>query len=209
MQATQLWELIRIERQRLSTLLDDLDTPEWQAASLSQMWSVRHVVAHLAAAGSTGTSRWLLNMVLSGFNTDRHNERLLNKYWGTSAQQTLENFNRSCDQAQAVFNSAPALLGEIVVHGQDIAVALGKKLEQDPAAIREVARFFSAQDFAVNSKTLIKDLKLIATDDSFTAGHGAAVRGKLLELVMTMAGKPAFLQHLEGEGVEVLRRRLQ
>ncbi|MGQ3382045.1 maleylpyruvate isomerase family mycothiol-dependent enzyme [Glutamicibacter sp. TV12E] len=209
MQSTQLWELVRSERQRLSLLLNDLDPDQWQTTTLSQAWGVRHVTAHLAAAGSTGTGQWLLNMVLSGFNTDRHNDRLLKKYWGTSARQTLENFDRSCVQSRAVFNSVPGLLGEIVVHGQDIAVALGLNLEPDPAAVREVARFYSTKDFAVNSRTLIKGLKLVATDDSFTAGHGAVVRGKLLDLVMVMAGRPAFLQQLDGEAVEELRLRLQ
>ncbi|UUX59887.1 maleylpyruvate isomerase family mycothiol-dependent enzyme [Glutamicibacter halophytocola] len=208
MQSTQLWELVRSERQRLSLLLNGLDPDQWQTTTLSQDWSVRYVAAHLAAAGSTGTGQWLLNMVLSGFSTDRHNDRLLKKYWGTSGKQTLENFNRSCNQSRAVFNSVPGLLGEIVVHGQDVAVALGLNLEPDPAAVHEVARFYSTQDFAVNSKTLIKGLKLIATDDSFTAGHGAVVRGQLLDLVMVMAGRPAFLQQLEGEAVEELRLRL-
>jgi hypothetical protein len=49
---------------------------------------------------------------------------------------------------------------------------------------------------------------VLATDADFTAGRDPVVEGPLLSLVMAMAGRPAFLPDLHGDGVPVLRRRL-
>lgn len=100
------------------------------------------------------------------------------------------------------------MLGEVIVHGQDIARPLGLDLEPDPAGVYEVARFFSERDFAVNSKTLVRGLTLEADDSSFSAGTGPLVRGKQLDLVMAMAGRPTYLTALQGDGVAVLAQRL-
>lgn len=202
------WELLRAERGRLLALLEALDETQWNSGTLCEKWSVREVAAHLAAAGSTGTVAWLANMARSGFDTDRHNQRLLGKYLGESARQTLGNYQQSCRCSIAPLNSARGLLGEVLVHGQDIAVPLGAALEPGRAAIREVAGFFASRDFAVNSKSLAKGLALVGNDDSFSCGSGPVVRGKLLDLVMALAGRKQYLERLEGEGLAELSARL-
>ena len=102
-----------------------------------------------------------------------------------------------------------AVLGEVIVHGQDIARPLGIDLTPDPAAVHEVATFFAAKDFAVNSHRQIKGLTLTATDADFTVGSGALVQGPLLHLVMAMAGRSRYLTELDGDGVAELRHRIK
>ncbi|MGC0270499.1 maleylpyruvate isomerase N-terminal domain-containing protein [Glutamicibacter soli] len=49
------WRLIDEERQRLDSVLAALQPGQWELPTLCEDWDVRHVVAHLSAAGSTAT----------------------------------------------------------------------------------------------------------------------------------------------------------
>ncbi|GAA3298564.1 hypothetical protein GCM10017709_03130 [Glutamicibacter nicotianae] len=71
-----------------------------------------------------------------------------------------------------------------------------------------MAEFFASRDFAVNSSTLVKGLRVSAADDDFSSGTGPEVRGGLLDLLLAMAGRKQVLPRLEGSGVEELDRRI-
>lgn len=96
----------------------------------------------------------------------------------------------------------------MIVHGQDVARPLGITLLPDPVALRAVAKFYTAENFAVNSSSMVKGLALRADDTPFATGDGPEVTGKLMDLVMAMAGRPDVCSALGGEGLEVLRRRM-
>ncbi|QIK63870.1 maleylpyruvate isomerase family mycothiol-dependent enzyme [Leucobacter viscericola] len=207
--ASEFWEQIHSERTKLLSLLESLSDDQWRTTSLCSAWTVEDVVAHLTAAASTGRWAWISNMLRSGFNTDKHNARLLAKFKGRTPQDTLGRFRGAIANTVAPTADYAAFLGEVVVHGQDIARPLGLELVPDPAGLQEVAGFFASKDFAVNSKTLVKGLRLKASDASFEAGEGPVVRGALLDLVMAMAGRGVYCEALSGEGVPELRRRIE
>jgi uncharacterized protein (TIGR03083 family) len=190
------------------TMLDGLSTQQWHAGSLCAGWTVEQVVAHLTAAANTGTGAWLRSMVRAGFNPDKHNARRLALYLGSTPEETGEKFRESITRTTAPTKDHAAWLGEVIVHGQDTARPLGITLTPDPAAVREVAEFFVAKNFAVNSRKAVEGLTLEASDTAFTAGGGPLVRGPLLSLVMTMAGRREHCADLEGDGVAELRRRI-
>lgn len=202
------WRLIDEERRRLDNVLAALEPGQWELPTLCGDWDVRHAGAHLSAAGSAASPRWLVNMARSGFNTDRHNARLLAGQLGRDWSQTLERYRLVCTRRIAPLGSSQGLLGEVLVHGQDIARPNKLRLDPSVPAVREVAEFFAAKDFAVNSKTLSKGLALAAVDDDFSAGSGPQVRGTLLDLVMAMAGRREACDRLEGEGVAALAARI-
>ena len=202
------WRLIDEERQRLDNVLAALQPGQWELPTLCGDWDVRHVVAHLSAAGSTATPRWLVNMARSGFNTDRHNARLLAGQLGRDFSETLERYRLARTRRIAPLGSSQGLLGEVLVHGQDITRPNNLGLEPSAPAVREVAEFFAAKDFAVNSKSLVKGLALVALDDDFATGAGPHVRGNLLDLVMAMAGRREACPRLEGDGAAALAARI-
>lgn len=206
--ADEYWEFIHVERARVAHMLDGLTAEQWQASSLCGEWRVEQVVAHLTAAANIGRWAWLRSILFAGFNPDRHNARRLGEHLGRTADETGENFRRSTTLTIAPTRDYPAWLGEGIVHGQDIARPLGVTLTPDPEAVREVATYFAAKDFAVNSRRMVKELSLEASDTDFDAGSGPLVRGPLLSLVMVMAGRRNFLADVEGDGVEELRRRI-
>lgn len=208
MSETDYWAMIHAERARLVDVLDGLSAEQWQVESWCTGWSVEQVTAHLTAVASTGTWAWIRSMVRAGLRADRHNNRLLARRLGSTPAETLERHRRSVTNTIAPVNAYVALLGEAVVHGQDIVRPLGLELAPDPAALRKVARFFASKDFTVNSKTLVRGLALRADDADFEIGDGPMVHGRLIDLVLAMAGRPGAAAHLEGDGAIELRRRL-
>lgn len=202
------WELIHAERARVADLVEGLSVVQWHTESLCAGWTVEDVVAHLTAAARTGTAAWVRSIVLAGFSPDRHNRRRLAAHRGATPEETAEAFRTSVALTVAPTKDHAAWLGEVVVHGQDTARPLGLTLVPDPVAVREVADFFAAKDFAVNSCTAVKGLTLGATDADFHVGNGPFVRGPLLELVLAMAGRPQALAALDGDGVDELARRI-
>lgn len=206
--ASDYWELIHAERARVLGMVDGLTAEQWRTGSLCTEWTVEQVTAHLTAAANTGIWTWLRSITFAGFNADRHNARRLAQHLGRTPGETHERFRNSVTLTIAPTRDYPAWLGEVIVHGQDIARPLHIDLAPDPTAVAEVARFFTARNFAVKSRTLVGGLSLEADDAAFTTGTGPVVRGRLLDLVMVMAGRPDYCAELEGDGLTELRRRL-
>ena len=202
-------EFPRIQRRELAALVTDLSTltpRQWRSTTLCSNWDVEEVVAHLGAAATTTRWGWIRSMVGARFDADVHNRRRLEEFRGATPEETLDRFRR-IDTITLPVKSSPAGLGEVIVHAEDIRRPLGLRHVPDTAGLVAVARFFATKDFAVNSKTLVKDLTLRATDADFLTGTGPEVRGPLLSLVMVMAGRPTFLADLTGDGVGELSGR--
>ncbi|MGO3065159.1 MAG: maleylpyruvate isomerase family mycothiol-dependent enzyme [Brevibacterium linens] len=208
MNETEYWDLIHTERARLADLLSTLEPEQWALATLCADWTVEQVVAHLSVAANTGRWAWIRSIVRAGFDPAKHNARLLERSLGGSPEETLAKFHSSISLTIAPTKDFPAFLGEVIVHGQDIARPLELELIPDAEATVEVARYFASKDFAVNSKTLVKGVRLSAVDADFESGSGPQVAGRLLDLVMAMAGRPEALADLTGSGVAELRRRM-
>lgn len=204
----EFWALIHTERARIGDLLEGLDDAAWKHETLCSNWTVRDVVAHLTAAASTTKWAWFRSILSARFNVANHNQRFVEKYLGSDASDTLGQYQRSISNKITPSKDYQAWLAEVIIHGQDIAAPLDLPLKPDPQALSYVAPFLSSKNFAVNSKTLVDGLALIATDDEFKAGDGPDVRGPILDLVMAMAGRPEFAHNLIGEGADELRSRL-
>lgn len=208
MNEAECWDLIHAERARLADLLSTLEPEQWAHATMCTDWTVEQVVAHLTAAAHTGRWAWIRSIIRAGFDPAKHNARLLTSRLGDSPEETLAKFRNSIPLTIAPTKDFPAFLGEVIVHGQDIARQLAVDLTPDAEATVEVARCFASQDFAVNSKTLVKGLKLSAVDADFESGSGPEVTGRVLDLLLAMAGRPETLTDLTGSGVAELRQRM-
>ncbi|MFJ3405260.1 maleylpyruvate isomerase family mycothiol-dependent enzyme [Promicromonospora sp. NPDC090134] len=201
----------QIQEREHAALVVDLHTltPEqWRSPSLCGDWDVEDVVAHLGAASGLTFWGWLRSIAGARFDADVHNQRRLEEFRGDSSAQTLERY-AAVGPIALPRRESVAGLGELIVHAEDIRRPLGLKHEPDAEGLLLVARSFAAKDFAVNSRSLVKGLRLTATDAEFRTGDGPAATGPLLSLVMAMAGRREVLTDLEGDGVPVLSRRLE
>lgn len=204
----RLWGLTHAARRSLADDLSVLSQDQWRRPTLCGGWDVEHVVAHLTAAATTGRWRWIRSIVSAGFRPAVHNERRLREHLGATPAETLHNFEAVIDATTAPSGDTAAYLGEVLVHGQDIRYPLGISTEPDVEALTAVAEFYARRNFTVASKTLASGLRMQATDGPFTAGAGPEVAGPTLALVMTMAGRRAYLDQLEGPGRDTIIDRI-
>ncbi|QUQ62834.1 maleylpyruvate isomerase family mycothiol-dependent enzyme [Kutzneria sp. CA-103260] len=203
-------DFAQIQQRELAALADDLsglDPQQWRSTTLCADWDVEEVVAHLGAATRFTRWRWIRSMIGARFDPDLHNRRRLEEFRGATPQDTLDRF-RHVGPIVLPTKSSPFGLSEVIIHAEDIRRPLGLRHSPDPTGLLAVAHFLAAKDFAVKSRTLAKDLSLQATDADFHSGTGPEIRGPLLSLVMTLAGRPAFLSDLSGDGTPELSRRL-
>lgn len=204
----ELRAMMREARASLAADLETLREDQWRAPSLCGEWDVEHVVAHLTAGASIGQLAWFRSIIAAGFRPAVHNERRLREHLGATPAETLERFRAVVESTTTPSKHLVAYLGEALVHGQDIREPLGLTTEPSVEALTPVAGFFAKRDFTVNSASAVKGLSLRATDGPFAAGAGMEVTGPTLALVMTMAGRSAYLDRLDGPGVTALRNRV-
>ncbi|MGC5039841.1 maleylpyruvate isomerase family mycothiol-dependent enzyme [Streptomyces sp. DT190] len=78
---------------------------------------------------------------------------------------------------------------DLLVHGQDIALALGRTRDMPPAAARDAADRVWTMRFPPRPGPLPK-ARLVATDIDWTRGSGPEVRGPIGALLLLLTGRP-------------------
>jgi uncharacterized protein (TIGR03083 family) len=100
-----------------------------------------------------------------------------------------------------------AMLGEIVVHGDDIRRPLGLVHQSPQAALVTLADSWKDSNLLIGSKRRIAGLTLRATDATWSHGTGPQVTGPLQSLILAMTGRKDSHQDLSGEGLTILADR--
>lgn len=126
---------------------------------------------------------------------------------GATPGETLERFRRIVPSTTKPPLPALAMLGETIVHAEDIRRPLGIRHEYPIDVVTKTAEYYRGSDLVVVAKGRIGGLRLVAEDGPFTAGSGPLVSGRTLSLVMSMTGRATYCDDLEGDGVELLRSR--
>ncbi len=202
-----VWPLIHAERAALAADLAELTDEQWATPSLCTDFTVREVLAHLTAAANLNGVRWLAGVIRCRFDFDKQVAVRLAEQLGTTPGETLELFRRIVQSTTKPFLPALAMLGETVVHGEDIRRPLGIRHDYPIEVVTQLAQYYQGSDLVVVAKGRIGGLKLVATDGPFTTGSGSLVSGPTLALVMAMTGRATYCDDLEGDGVELLRSR--
>jgi uncharacterized protein (TIGR03083 family) len=206
---TDIWPLIHAERAALAADLADLTDEQWATPSLCTGLSVREVLAHLTAAASLNPVQWLAGVIRCRFDFDKQVAMRLAEQLGTNAAETLERFRRVVTSTTKPPLPIMAMLGESIVHGEDIRRPLGIRRDYPITTVTRVAEYYQGSDQVVLAKGRIRGLRLVASDGPFTAGSGALVSGTTLALTMPMTGRTTYCDELEGDGVATLRERCE
>ncbi|MFJ9124076.1 maleylpyruvate isomerase family mycothiol-dependent enzyme [Streptomyces sp. NPDC102340] len=205
--ADPLWALIHQERAALAADLDATTTAQWATPSLCAGLSVREVLAHLTAGASLNAVRWLAGVIRCRFDFDKQVAVRLAEQLGASPAETLERFRGIVESTTKPPLPVIAMLGETLVHGEDIRRPLGIRRDYPVETVTRVAEYYRGTDQVVVAKGRIGGLELAATDGPFATGAGPLVTGSTVALVMAMTGRAAHCDDLKGDGVEVLRGR--
>ena len=99
------------------------------------------------------------------------------------------------------------MLGEVVVHGEDIFRSLGPYRDHPVEHVVAVADFYKGSNLLTGTKKRISGLTLRATDADWSHGHGPEATGPMIALVLAMSGRRLPLDDLKGDGVATMRQR--
>ncbi|MET8897384.1 maleylpyruvate isomerase family mycothiol-dependent enzyme [Streptomyces albogriseolus] len=204
---TGLWPSIHAERAALAADLAELTDEQWTTPSLCTGLTVREVLAHLTAGAGLNAVRWLAGVIRCRFDFDKQVAMRLAEQMGTAPAETLERFRRIVESTTKPPLPVVAMLGETIVHGEDIRRPLGIRRDHPVEVVTRVADYYRGSDLVVLAKGRIEGLRLVAEDGPFTTGSGPLVSGPTLDLVMAMTGRTTYCDDLEGDGVELLRSR--
>ncbi|MBQ1100065.1 maleylpyruvate isomerase family mycothiol-dependent enzyme [Streptomyces sp. b94] len=203
------WPLIHAERAALAADLGEMTDERWETQSLCAGLTVREVLAHLTAGASLNAVRWMAGVIRCRFDFDKQVAMRLAEQLGTTPAETLERFRRVVPSTTKPPLPAMAMLGETVVHGEDIRRPLGIRRDHPVEVVTRVAEYYRGSDLVVLAKGRVAGLRLVADDGPFTTGSGPLVSGPTLSLVMAMTGRATYCDELDGDGVELLRRRCE
>jgi len=200
-----VWSMQQAERARLVDYLGTVPVTAWEQPSLCPEYRVRDVVGHLISGAKNTPPKFLLGMLKARFDFDAA-MRAAAARESTGTPSDL--ISRLCTVAAAKARPGPAMLGEVIVHSEDIRRAVGDGPGQYPTDhLLVVADAYRSVGMGLGSKKRIAGLRLQATDTDWATGDGPLVSGPLLALVLAMTGRCVAHADLAGPGVAELAGR--
>jgi len=186
----ELWRFVDRERASLADLLEGLSPQEWETRTRCGDWRVRDVAAHLTVAARFSRGRVVREMVRARGNWNRmiHDSAVREAHAPvTEIVAGLRSIVGSRRLAPTTSPHEPLL--DLLVHGQDIALALGRARPVPPVAARDAADRVWTMRFPPRPWPLPK-ARLVATDIAWTRGAGEEIRGPVTSLLLLLTGRP-------------------
>ncbi len=201
------WPLIHAERVALISDLADLPDDAWAMPSLCPAWTVHDVLGHMTATARMTPVRFVSRMAGAGFRFHNMNAKGVAAETAPGPKATLAAFTSLKDASTAPPGPTEAMLGEAVIHSQDIRRPLGIVRDYPTQSVVRVLDFFKGSNLLIGAKNRVAGVSMRATDADWAHGSGPEVSGPAISLAMAMTGRAAGLDDLTGPGVDVLRAR--
>jgi len=183
-------------------------TPEqWAAPSWCGGWSVQEVAGHVVAAAEQTPLNFFKDLAKAGFKFDVFADRDAKRNAGAGPGELTRRLRARTTTTNHPPAPVVAMLGEIIVHGEDIRRPLGLSHTAPEAALEAVADSWKNSNILIGAKRRIAGLRLRATDSTWTHGDGPEVSGPMASLVLAMSGRKGVLSDLSGEGLTTLTSR--
>lgn len=203
----EYWRAVRAVRLGVADLLGTLAAEEWDAPSLCQGWRVRDVAGHLSLVPTITTGELLAAGPRAGFNMHRINTDLARRYGARSPEELLVHLraNAGTRRTARALDTRNSLF-DVIVHGQDIAIPLGRQFAVPPEYTRMGLERVWAMGFPFRAARRLAGLRLQATDIDWAVGSGPQVTGPALSLLLLLTGRTSTaVQTLNGPGLAVVR----
>ncbi|EMF57662.1 hypothetical protein SBD_0334 [Streptomyces bottropensis ATCC 25435] len=186
----ELWRIVDEERTSLADLLESLSPEEWETRTRCGDWRVRDVAAHLTIAARFSYGQVVREMLRARGNWNRLIHDSAVREAALPVTEIVGNLRSIVGSRRLAPTTSPREpLLDLLVHGQDIALALGRTREMPPAAARDAADRVWTMRMPPRPWTLPKG-RLVATDIEWTRGDGQEVRGPIAALLLLLTGRP-------------------
>jgi uncharacterized protein (TIGR03083 family) len=202
------WKLIHSQRAVLVDTLEGLSPEQWATPSLCAGWSVQQAAAHVLAGAEQTPLGFIGDLGTAGFRFNTMVDRQAKRIGATSPIEIVARLRARTTTTNHPPAPVAAMLGEVVVHGEDIRRPLGLTAQNAPTATAACLEMYKNANFPVGAKKRIAGLRLVASDTDWSHGSGPEVTGPALSLLMVMTGRAAGLDGLSGDGVRTLSARL-
>jgi uncharacterized protein (TIGR03083 family) len=205
MDTDTVWGTIDDERASLADLVERLVPAEWETPSLCGAWRVGDVAVHLTQA-HMGLRDAAVAAVRARGSFDRMIRDAAVRARGLSPEECARRLREMVgSRRMAPFLTPVQPLIDVLVHGQDIAVPLGRTRPMPPAAAAAAAQAVWATGFPFHARRRLAGYRLTADDADLVLGDGAPVHGPAAAVLLLVTGRTAAaLAHLGGDGARAL-----
>jgi uncharacterized protein (TIGR03083 family) len=200
--------MIHAEREALADDLAGIDDDKWQTPSLCSAWSVRDVLGHMTATARMTPPKFFLGFARSWFNFNAMTTKDMKRETAGTPSEGLAAFRALMNATTHPPGPVDAMLGEVIVHSEDIRRPLFIIREYPESSVTKAADFYKRSNLIVGGKKRIEGLRLRATDADWSTGDGPEVAGPAISLLLAMAGRSAALKDLSGAGLNTLTARM-
>ncbi|WP_328873917.1 maleylpyruvate isomerase family mycothiol-dependent enzyme [Streptomyces sp. NBC_00287] len=183
------WRIVDEERASLADLLESLTPEQWETPTACGDWRVRDVAAHLTLAPRFSYGDLVRDWIRARGDMNRliHDTAVREARLPTAG--IVKNLRAIIGNRRLAPTTTPREpLLDILVHGQDIALALGHRREMPVAAARDAADRVWTMRFPPRPWPL-PQARLVATDIEWTRGNGEEVRAPMADLLMLLTGR--------------------
>lgn len=201
------WRLIHTERAAVADVLAALTPAQWATPSLCDGWSVQQTAGHMVAGAEQTKGKFLTGMAANAFRFNTMIDRAARRIGERPPSELVARLRARTTTTNRPPAPVMTMLGEIVVHGQDVCQPLGLHGTTSPEAIVACLEMYKNASFPVGTKKRIAGLRLRATDVDWSHGEGPEVSGPGLSLLLAMTGRAHGLDALSGAGLATLRSR--
>jgi uncharacterized protein (TIGR03083 family) len=187
------WQIVDRERASLADLLEELSPQEWEKPTRCGDWRVRDVAAHLTIAARFSYASVLREFVRARGDVDRMIHDTAVREGQLPVAEIVANLRSIIRSRRVALSTTPReALIDILVHGQDIALALGRERTMPVSAAADAADRVWTMRFPPRPWPLPK-ARLVATDTDWARGAGDEIRAPISVLLMLLTGRA---QHL-------------
>jgi uncharacterized protein (TIGR03083 family) len=201
------WKMIQAEREACADLLDSLTPGQWEAATWCKGWNVRDVAAHLVASTRQSPAVFFSGLAKAGFSFNKMVDTAAKRIGAADTARLGAEMRSAALRRNHPPGPVTAMLGEMVVHGEDIRRPLGLHREYPEETLVTLVEFYKGSNLLIGAKRRIAGLGLKAIDASWATGDGPEVSGPMASLLIAMTGRRQAYTDLSGEGVATLASR--
>jgi uncharacterized protein (TIGR03083 family) len=205
------WQVIEQQRRAIADLLADVTTEQWDSPSLCAGWRIRDVAAHLTLAAQPPTIRTIIGaFTRTGGRYNAMIDRLTVGHANRPGTDPVADIRQhAASRTLPAVTNYRNILFDVIVHGQDIAIPLGRTITVPTDAAAAGATRVWTMGWPFWARHRLAGFQLTATDVDWTVGRGVEIRGPIVGLLLLVTGRPAALDRLTGDGVPAIAHRLR